>query len=66
MNQSAPLHCPMCTAKLFDGHVIKGVTVLKMAENGGFSGMCKRCKNWVRLPLMFSSDNIKSGVVSGF
>jgi len=60
MSETRHLNCPTCKAKLFDGDVIKGVSVLKLCEDGSFSGMCKRCKSWVRLPLIYRADNIVS------
>jgi len=51
------LSCPTCKSKIFDGEVIKGVSIMKMRADGGFSGLCKCCKNWVKLPVVFCMEN---------
>lgn len=47
------VQCPGCNARLFDGEVVKGISVLKVVETGS-EGMCKRCKTWVPLPFVYS------------
>lgn len=47
------VQCPSCKTKLFDGEVVKGISVLKVASSG-CEGLCKRCKTWVILPLLYS------------
>lgn len=47
------VQCPGCKTKLFDGEVVKGISVLKVASSG-CEGLCKRCKTWVSLPLIYS------------
>jgi hypothetical protein len=46
--------CPTCRSKIFDGLVIKGISVIRLPPEGA-AGLCKKCKAWVRLPLFYSA-----------
>jgi hypothetical protein len=46
------VQCPGCKTKLFDGEVFKGISVMRIVD-AGIAGMCKRCKHWVVLPLVY-------------
>lgn len=41
-----------CGAVIFDGTVIKS-RVVKLFEPGGGSALCKRCKEWVKVPITY-------------
>lgn len=47
------VRCPTCRSKLFDGQVIKGVTVIRVWQDS-VEGKCKQCKGWVGLPVSYS------------
>jgi hypothetical protein len=49
----AEVRCPVCRSKLFDGEVIKGVTVIRVLKDSA-EGKCKQCKGWVGLPVSYS------------
>jgi hypothetical protein len=46
------VRCPTCRAKLFDGHVIKGVSIIRLLQHSA-EGKCKQCKGWVGLPVVY-------------
>lgn len=50
------VQCPGCKAKLFDGKVVKGISILKLAPSAS-EGLCKRCKTWVRLPIIYNAGS---------
>jgi hypothetical protein len=55
------VQCPGCKAKLFDGEIMKGISILKVVRDG-CNGLCKRCKTWVPLPFAYEQ---KQGKLSG-
>jgi|GEM_PF-2752414 len=48
------VRCPVCRSKLFDGEVIKGVSVIRVLPQAA-EGKCKQCKGWVGLPVAYSA-----------
>jgi len=50
------VHCAGCNTKLFDGKVIKGVSVISILPESESKGLCKRCKTWVPLPIVYSAE----------
>jgi hypothetical protein len=53
----APVQCPTCKSKLFDGKVIKGVSVISILPDGRAEGLCKRSKTWVELPIFYGAKS---------
>lgn len=49
------VRCPTCRSKLFDGQVIKGVTVIRVWQSSAAEAKCKQCKEWVTVPLTYTA-----------
>ncbi len=50
MNEKKITRCS-CGRELFNGQVLKGITVIRVKENGGCEAKCKFCKAWATVPL---------------
>ncbi|PHS71944.1 MAG: hypothetical protein COB22_05875 [Cycloclasticus sp.] len=46
--------CQKCENTVFDGLVIKQVTVIRLLPHAA-QGKCKRCKTWVDLPMQYKT-----------
>lgn len=49
------INCRKCGVKIFDGLAIRSITVLRVLP-GMTEAKCKRCKNWVKLPLVYDQN----------
>ena len=41
-----------CGKLLFDGEVLKHITIIRVAPDGGAEAKCKFCKGWARVPFV--------------
>lgn len=49
-----PVSCGQCRSELFDGLVVKS-RVIRVLPNGQAEAKCKRCREWVRVPLVYAA-----------
>lgn len=42
-----------CGRVLFDGQVLKGITIVKVKPGGGCEAKCKFCKKWADVPMVY-------------